>query len=73
MEDGAQQMPINPNLLELRDSKRELNRHLRQTLRLTAAKAIDRDQWNTVIERVRDALEIVEEVDLMLKVEEERN
>jgi hypothetical protein len=60
-------MAKDPNLQEINDSKLELSRQLRQALRENAAKRIDREHLNRLMECVRNALELVEDIELMVK------
>ena len=62
-------MPKDPDILELNDSRKELRAQLREVLNLSAAKAIDREQWAEITERVRNALLITEEIEIMLTEE----
>ena len=60
-------MPKDPNSLELNDSRKELSRELRQALKLAAVKPMDRERFSELTERVRNALLITEEIEMMLQ------
>ena len=49
-------------LLELNDSKNEFNRELRQVRMLSTATPMDLERWNNVVKRLRNTLDIAEEI-----------
>jgi hypothetical protein len=49
-------------LLELNDSKKEFNSELRQVRMLSTATPMDLERWNNVVKRLRNTLDIAEEI-----------
>jgi hypothetical protein len=60
-------MAKDPNLQELNDSKRELAKELRRALTLAIQRPTNPEHLSELIERVRNALLITEQIVLMLK------